>query len=117
MDDLVERLEAALGETSPLSSCYLMEEAADEIRSLRAQVAQERAGIVAMVRSQAEWHDQRQREFRHLRRENEALRAQVEQWVECAMYDATMEGPVFKGWDRSALDRCRKRHEDKDPRS
>jgi len=43
MDDLVERLEAALGETSPLSSCYLMEEAAAEIRSLRAQVAQERA--------------------------------------------------------------------------
>jgi chromosome segregation ATPase len=35
-------------------------EAAAEIRSLRAQVArvaQERAGIVAMVRSQAEWHD------------------------------------------------------------
>jgi hypothetical protein len=43
-----------------------------------------------------------------------SLREQVEQWVGCAMYDATMEGPVFKGWDRSALDRCRKRHEDKE---
>jgi hypothetical protein len=53
MDDLVERLEAALGETSPLSSCYLKEEAATEIRSLRAQVAQERAGIVSFLRAVA----------------------------------------------------------------
>lgn len=30
-------------------------------------------------------------------------------WRECALYDATMEGPAFKGWDRSALDRCRRR--------
>jgi hypothetical protein len=26
---------------------------------------------------------------------------------ECALYDATMEGPRFKGWNRSALDRLR----------
>jgi hypothetical protein len=37
----------------------------------------------------------------------EALNAEVERWRSCAQYDATMEGPVFKGWDRSALDRCR----------
>jgi hypothetical protein len=34
---------------------------------------------------------------------------EIEQWRECALYDATMKGPVFKGWDRSALDRCRRR--------
>jgi hypothetical protein len=49
MDDLVERLEAALGETSPLSSCYLMEEAATEIRSLRAQVEQARRALLSIA--------------------------------------------------------------------
>ena len=38
----------------------------------------------------------------------EALSAENEQWRACARYDATMEGPVFKGWDRSALERCRR---------
>ncbi len=38
----------------------------------------------------------------------EALTAEVQAWRECALYDATMEGPVFKGWDRSALERCRR---------
>jgi uncharacterized small protein (DUF1192 family) len=38
----------------------------------------------------------------------EAQAAEIEQWRECALYDATMEGPVFKGWDRSALERCRR---------
>ena len=38
----------------------------------------------------------------------EALSAEVDQWRSCARYDATMEGPVFKGWDRSALERCRR---------
>jgi hypothetical protein len=32
-------------------------------------------------------------------------------WRECALYDALMSGPVFKGWDRSALDRCRRQYE------
>jgi len=27
-------------------------------------------------------------------------------WADCALYDATMEGPKLKGWNRSALDRC-----------
>lgn len=36
-----------------------------------------------------------------------ALRAEVTAWRECALYDPTMEGPRFKGWDRSALERCR----------
>jgi hypothetical protein len=40
-----------------------------------------------------------------------AQAAEIEQWRECALYDATMKGPAFKGWDRSALDRCRKRGE------
>lgn len=35
------------------------------------------------------------------------LRERLTAWEECALYDATMEGPVFKGWNRSALDRCR----------
>jgi hypothetical protein len=29
-------------------------------------------------------------------------------WRECAEYDVTMDGRVFKGWNRSALDRCRR---------
>lgn len=38
-----------------------------------------------------------------------ALTAEVFEWRECAQYDATMEGPVFKGWNRLQMDRCRKR--------
>jgi hypothetical protein len=37
----------------------------------------------------------------------EKLEAALRAWRECALYDATIEGPVFKGWNRSALDRCR----------
>lgn len=33
-------------------------------------------------------------------------------WRECAKYDPLMSGPVFKTWDRSALDRCRKQYID-----
>lgn len=36
-----------------------------------------------------------------------AARDELRAWRECAKYDATVEGPVFKGWDRSALDRLR----------
>lgn len=41
-----------------------------------------------------------------------ALEQEVRAWRECALYDATMEGPAFKGWDRSALDRCRRTYRD-----
>ena len=40
--------------------------------------------------------------------EIDRLRADLREWEECAIYDATMEGPVFKAWDRSALDRRRR---------
>jgi hypothetical protein len=35
----------------------------------------------------------------------------VQALLDCALYDATMEGPAFKGWNRSSLDRLRKRYE------
>ncbi len=37
----------------------------------------------------------------------ETMRALLIEFDECALYDATMEGPRFKGWNRSALDRLR----------
>ncbi len=37
-----------------------------------------------------------------------AAEAKLAEWEACALYDATMEGPVFKGWNRSALDRLRR---------
>lgn len=37
----------------------------------------------------------------------ETMRVLLIEFDECAMYDATMEGLRFKGWDRSALDRLR----------
>ena len=42
--------------------------------------------------------------------EIERLTAECEAWRECAQYDPKMTGPAFKGWDRSALDRCRTRY-------
>jgi hypothetical protein len=38
----------------------------------------------------------------------ESQAAEIEEWRSCARYDAMMEGPAFKGWDRSALERCRR---------
>ena len=38
-------------------------------------------------------------------------------WWECALYDACMGGPVFRGWDRSALDRMRRKVENDRGRS
>lgn len=35
---------------------------------------------------------------------------EVIEWHECAKHDPTMEGPRFKGWDRSALERCRQKY-------
>lgn len=37
--------------------------------------------------------------------ENERMREALEQFTHCARYDATMEGPKLRGWDRSELDR------------
>lgn len=37
-----------------------------------------------------------------------ALETEISDWRACAMYDPMMEGPRFKGWNRSALDNCRK---------
>lgn len=42
--------------------------------------------------------------------ERDALRAEAEEWRDCAQYDPLMNGPRFKGWNRSALDRCRKQY-------
>lgn len=57
-DDLIERLNAALGETSPLSTCYLMEEAVARITELEAQLTEaintERAAVVAYLKEEAE---------------------------------------------------------------
>jgi hypothetical protein len=46
-----------------------------------------------------------------LRRRVAELEAELEEYEHAASYDATMEGPVFKGWNRSSLDRARKRTE------
>jgi len=42
--------------------------------------------------------------------EEERLRKEVSEWRDCARYDPLMSGPAFKGWDRSALDRCRRKY-------
>ena len=47
--------------------------------------------------------------------EIERLRREIEAWRVCAKYDVQMEGPAFKGWDRSAMDRCRKQYIEKEP--
>jgi len=39
---------------------------------------------------------------RALLQQREAI---IEEWLDCAMVDALMEGPALKGWNRSALDR------------
>ncbi len=38
---------------------------------------------------------------------------ELEEWRACAKYSVTMEGPQFKGWDRSQMERCRKRYIDR----
>lgn len=37
------------------------------------------------------------------------LREMLNEWMECASYDPTMSGPVFKGWNGSSLSRCMKK--------
>ena len=39
--------------------------------------------------------------------------AEIYAWRECALYDACMSGPKFKGWDASALNRMRRKYEKK----
>ena len=36
------------------------------------------------------------------------LYAELDAYRAAAQYDPTMEGPIFKGWNRSALDRARR---------
>ena len=43
---------------------------------------------------------------RALEAENARLREALTAFVECALFDAMMEGPRFKGWNRSALHRA-----------
>jgi len=46
----------------------------------------------------------------------DAICAEAVAWRECARYDPDMSGKKrFKGWDRSALDRCRKRFIEGEP--
>lgn len=35
----------------------------------------------------------------------------IEEFLYCALYDATMEGPLFRDYNRSSLNRLRKRYE------
>lgn len=38
-----------------------------------------------------------------------AAAEELEEWRACALYDPMMDGPRFKGWDRSQMERCRKK--------
>ncbi len=48
-----------------------------------------------------------------IERLTEDLRKELKMYEEAALYDACMSGPVFKGWNRSALDRARRATEDR----
>jgi hypothetical protein len=41
------------------------------------------------------------------------LKLELQMYREAALYDACMSGPVFKGWNRSTLDRARKVSEER----
>lgn len=58
---------------------------------------------------QSDVYDEIMVEMAGLRADIGRLTTEVEAWRECARYTPMMEGPAFMGWDRSALDRCRKR--------
>jgi hypothetical protein len=49
-----------------------------------------------------------QQEIDALRAQNADLVAALEEFIDAAQYDALMEGPKFKGWNRSQLDRALK---------
>lgn len=72
------------------------------------------AAIDSFAQSAFRIRDERDRlaaENARLKAEREWLRSELRDWQECALYDAMMSGPVFKGWNRSALDRMRKKNE------
>ena len=56
------------------------------------QMAKDRAALISHLRA--------------LETENARLREALTAFVECALFDAMMEGPRFKGWNRSALHRA-----------
>ncbi len=58
---------------------------------------------------QARWEGQQQA-YAEAQTEIDRLTVEIEEWRACARYDLLMEGPHFKGWDRSGLDRCRKKY-------
>lgn len=91
MTDIVERLRE--------TGSDLADDAADEIERL------ENKNTLLSVTLEAERVDTME-----LASEIERLLAECEAWRECAQYDPKMEGPAFKGWNRSALDRCRKQY-------
>ena len=43
-----------------------------------------------------------------IRKAKAAVEAERDAYVEAALYDAMMSGPVFKGWNQSQLNRARK---------
>lgn len=48
---------------------------------------------------------------RALEGENERLRSELLSWHQCMQFDALMSVPLFKGWNRSQMERCRKNYE------
>lgn len=55
-------------------------------------------------------HGEAVQELQRALDEIDRLRNELAEWHDCAQYDAKMEGPMFKGWNRSQLDRCRTRY-------
>ena len=99
-DDLVQRLRS----NRPIPT--LPHEAADRIESLTAENFKLAAGSCDVEGGKV--GDEHGHFYCTLQARVEAQAVEIEQWRECALYDATMEGLVFKGWDRSALERCRR---------
>ena len=75
----------------------------DAIETIKkAKAAWEGSKLMSETYSQLfEKYEKLKAEFTEIKREND-------EWRECAKYDPMMEGPRFKGWDRSQMERCRK---------
>lgn len=71
---------------------------ADERWNLAADIDEQDAAFITSIKNA----------WPAVSREIRMLREEVALWRECAQYDASMEGPVFKGWNRSQMERCRK---------
>jgi uncharacterized small protein (DUF1192 family) len=98
-----------------LAARAVISELRAEIERLRAMPAYDQGynhGLLAQ-KAEIEWlrtdYSILKTDYAALRAEIERLKAESEAWRECAVYDPMMEGPRFKTWNRSALDRCRKR--------